>query len=430
MVQTGPDAARRQVQEKADVVRKKAEQDAANLEADKQSLAKWFGSTEGSNPQLSVEQDAYGRWQLVGRTAENNTYPAFFVVGPDGRGFEIMNASEAVKYYKDLANKSGGINKFRSTLNAKGFLSDADYQSNDEAAFNNAVVEAAMSHSIEQSQRYTIEGQIGFNPFSSWLTKRTSSGDGSTPDAQRELSDKLNAYQDLDSFVMDMLGRRATPAEKGDFYTKLTAEQKKAIRKTTVSGGLATTVGESLNSEDMFRIMATVIEPAVKGTSLEDITKSNGLIATQIVDIKEYARDYGIELTTKDAMAKVLSGFTVGGSLDKRSTADLKTSLREMSKSFYTNLAPQIDAGVSVKDIAKQFAAQKARVLELNEDAIDMFDNDIQEAVRNGGKPGVMSMTDYQIKLRNDPRWSKTQNAREEAANYASQILKSFGLMA
>ena len=228
---------------------------------------------------------------------------------------------------------------------------------------------------------------------------------------------------------MDMLGRRATSGEKAEYLTKLNAEQKKAIRRTTVSGGIQTTTGELLTSEDLFRVMADVIKPAVKGTDLETITTGGGLIATQVVDIKEYARDFGIELTTKDALSKVLSGFTIGGSLDKRSTADLKTSIREMSKSFYSNLAPQIDAGVTVKDIAKQFAAQKAKVLELNDEAIDMFDDDIQQAVRNDGKPGVMSMTEYQVKLRNDPRWAKTQNAREEASKYATDILKSFGLM-
>lgn len=412
-----------------DVARSKAEQDARKLEADKLALAKYFGATEGSEPLVSVEQDAYGRWQLVQRTVEGNTNPAFFVIAPGGRDFDIQTASEMVKYYKDQAQTKGGINKLRSTLNAKGFLKDDDFQSRDEAAFNNAIVEAAMSHSIEQSQRYSIEGQIGFEPFSSWLSKRSASGDGSQPDAQREITDKLNAFQDLDSFVMDMLGRRATSGEKAQYLSKLNAEQKKAIRKTTVSGGVQTTTGEVLNSEDLFRVMADVIRPSIVGTDLESIAGGSGLIATQVVDIKEYARDFGIELTTKDALSKVLSGFSVGGGLDKRSTADLKTSIREMSKSFYSNLAPQIDAGVSVRDISKQYAAQKAKVLELNEDAIDMFDSDIQEAVRNNGKPGVMSMTDYQVKLRNDPRWSKTQNAREEAASYASSILKSFGLM-
>ena len=88
-----------------------------------------------------------------------------------------------------------------------------------------------------------------------------------------------------------------------------------------------------------------------------------------------------------------------------------------------------IDNGVKISDIAKQFGTYKGQILELPDESVDVFDDDIQQALRNDGKPGVMSLTDYQIKLRNDPRWSKTKNAREEAASYAQSILKSFGLM-
>ena len=39
-----------------------------------------------------------------------------------------------------------------------------------------------------------------------------------------------------------------------------------------------------------------------------------------------------------------------------------------------------------------------------------------------------MDMGTYRIKLKNNPAWSKTQNAREEASRYVSSILESFGL--
>jgi hypothetical protein len=105
-----------------------------------------------------------------------------------------------------------------------------------------------------------------------------------------------------------------------------------------------------------------------------------------------------------------------------------------MSKAFYSNLAPMIDAGVKVADIASQFAQYKGKVLELPDEAIDVFDEDIQTALTNRdatGKQqnGVMNLTDFQIKLRKDPRWSKTSNAREEASSYANSILRSFGLV-
>jgi hypothetical protein len=57
------------------------------------------------------------------------------------------------------------------------------------------------------------------------------------------------------------------------------------------------------------------------------------------------------------------------------------------------------------------------------------MDPTIQTALKNNGNKGAMNLTDFDRMLRNDPRWSKTQNAREEAAGYAQSILKSFGLI-
>jgi hypothetical protein len=53
-----------------------------------------------------------------------------------------------------------------------------------------------------------------------------------------------------------------------------------------------------------------------------------------------------------------------------------------------------------------------------------VFDKDIQD-----GLTGNLSMTDFNKRLRKNPVWANTKNAKEEAANYATDILKSFGLM-
>ncbi len=105
-----------------------------------------------------------------------------------------------------------------------------------------------------------------------------------------------------------------------------------------------------------------------------------------------------------------------------------------MSKAFYGKLAPLIDQGVKISDIANQFAYYKGQTLELPDNAISVFDEDIQEALKNEGKDGVMTLTDYQKLLRTNPKtkqvWLKTKGAKEEASGYAYEILKSFGLMA
>jgi hypothetical protein len=54
----------------------------------------------------------------------------------------------------------------------------------------------------------------------------------------------------------------------------------------------------------------------------------------------------------------------------------------------------------------------------------------LQNKDANGkSQDGVMSLNDFNIMLRNDPRWATTQNAKEEASDYANTILKQFGFM-
>ena len=394
---------------------------------DRANLQSRFG---GENPPIQITQDTYGNWILATRTEEQGLIPQYFYVQPNGKDFSVATAVEIVRAYKSEYAKKGNLETLRKQLRDKGFLSAKEYETRDEAAFNNRLLEAATSHSVEQIQKFTLEGKTSFAPFSSWLTGRAASVDSSAPNAQRELTDKLNAGQDIDDFVMQMIGRQATSEEKIAYYDKLNAEQKKAIRKTTVSGGLQTTTGDLLDNADRFRIMADVLTPTLQNTPLEDITKYGGRVASSIMELKETARDYGIELSSKDALDKVLSTFKIGGVLDTGALNGEKTSIKELSKSFYKNLAVEIDRGVKVSDVAKQFASYKSKILETSSDAIDVFDKDIQDALHNNNGQGVMSFTDFQIKMRKDPRWSKTQNAREEASNYATDILRSFGLMA
>lgn len=397
------------------------------LGIDKAQLQSRFG---GANPPIQITQDTYGNWLLATRTEEEDLIPQYFYVQPNGKDFSVATAVEIVRAYKSEYAKKGNLETLRKQLKDKGFLSAKEYETRDEAAFNNRLLEAATSHSVEQIQKFTLEGKTSFAPFSSWLTGRAASADGSAPNAQRVLTDKLNAGQQIDDFVMQMIGRQATSEEKVAYYDKLNAEQKKAIQKTTVSGGLQTTTGDLLDSADRFRIMAEVLTPTLQNTPLEDITKYSGRVASSIMELKDAAKDYGIELSSKDALDKVLRTFKTGGVLDTGALDGEKASIKELSKSFYKNLAVEIDRGVKVSDVAKQFASYKSKILETPSDAIDVFDKDIQDALHNNNGQGVMSFTDFQIKMRKDPRWSKTQNAREEASNYATDILRSFGLMA
>lgn len=412
---------------------------AAKAAADAAANAKTAGDVAalekrfGPGGDLSIEQDNYGNFRLV-QNVNGQTVRAYFVPAPNGIDFSIATEAQAVQLYKKNAAQGGGLEALRKKLYEIGFISKPDYTRKDEAALNNAIIDAASAHTMEQVQKYTLnpgQKKYEFTGFSGWLNTKKS---GITPDqppidTEVQKVDKLNLDQDIDAFILDMIGRKATPEEKNLYYKLVSDEQAKAKRKTVVKGTTRTFEGEFLNEDDYFRIAAAVIEPTLKGTPLEGIGKLGGKVAKQVSEIKTYAADYGVKIDSKQALDYVLGGLGVGGSLGTGAIDTQKNTIRELSKAFYSNLSPLIDNGVKVSDIAKQFGTYKGKILELPDEAVDIFDEDIQQALRNDGKPGVMSLTDYQIKLRNDPRWSKTQNAREEAAGYAQTILKSFGLI-
>jgi hypothetical protein len=90
-----------------------------------------------------------------------------------------------------------------------------------------------------------------------------------------------------------------------------------------------------------------------------------------------------------------------------------------------------------LSDIANQFAYYKGQLLGLPDNAISIFDEDIQLALDNKDASGksqgsVMSLNDYAKLLRTisstKPLWLKSPGSREEASGYANDILRMFGL--
>jgi hypothetical protein len=402
----------------------KAEQ-AGKDAKNKADLEKRFG---GDRPTLQIGLNQYGELELSevqydANGQEISRTQKFFIVEPNGKDFGIYNGSQVIAKIKKLYSNQEAL---RRSLYDKGFISQKDYETKSEVGLNSGILKAANEHSVGEAQKYTVNGATSFAGFGNWFSKRANYGSGGGPEVSMVETPRPEADQDIDSFFNEMLGRDATAAEKNDYFERLQREEKKAKRTTTSKGGVSKTVDTLLTADDYYRIRTDVLKPSVAGTDLEKIAAGNGKIAQDISELKAYANSYGVRLDTKKALNEITAGMKPGsaGSLEAQ-----KKSILEMSKLLYSNLAPQIDSGLKVADIAGQYAAYKSKILELPSESIDVFDNDIQAALRNGGKAGTMSYTDFEIAMRRDPRWSKTQNAREEASSYANSILKSFGLV-
>ena len=384
----------------------------------------------GSKPKYVVTQSG-NQWIL---NASDGTGERFLYINKNG-DYQVMDADQVRSAYVKEATSSGTLEKLRYRLYKAGYMSETEYNLKDVTALNVAIVKSARSSSVEAVSNFVDAGVPLTTSFGSWLDKRVAAGAGAgQPDSGVSITSRTQTDQDIDEFFMDMLNRKATAQEKTDYFNKVNKEEKAAVKKTKVSGGKQTTTGEYLDDNDYARIKADILKPAVKGTNIEDIAKGNGSIAQGVSELKAFAAQYGIKYDAKQALDAVMSGMTPGSTLTTGKLDAQKKSIIEMSKAFYTKLSPLIDQGVKVSDIASQFAYYKSQMLEVPDSAVSVFDEDIQSALKNEGKDGVMTISEYQKSLRTNPKtksqWLKTKGAKEEAAGYANEILRSFGLMA
>jgi hypothetical protein len=388
----------------------------------------------GANPIAKVTTTNNGTEWILNGKIDGVEGEVFLYIDNAGNYRPVLGADAIRNVYIKNAVASGQLESLRERLYKAGYMNEQQFKTKDSTALNGAVVRSARNSSVEYVSNFLDTGVESSTSYNSWLGMRVSAGAGSNINAGASVSSRTQTDQDIDEFFMDYLGRKASPEEKLDYYNQVNKEEKKAVKKSTTSGGKQTTTGEYLEETDYYRIRANVLKPAVKGTAIEEITKGNGKIAQDVAELRAYAADYGIQLDAQQALNKVTGGLVPGGSLTTGKLDAEKKSIIEMSKAFYGKLSPLIDQGVKISDISNQFAYYKGKMLELPDTAVSVFDEDIQAALKNEGKEGVMTISEYQKMLRTNPKtksqWLKTQGAKEEAAGFANSILKSFGLMA
>jgi hypothetical protein len=70
--------------------------------------------------------------------------------------------------------------------------------------------------------------------------------------------------------------------------------------------------------------------------------------------------------------------------------------------------------------------ARKAQLLELPLESLNVFDLDVNKVLSG---QSLMAMSDYDTIIRQNPLYKFTMQAREKASEFATNILKDFGLM-
>ena len=434
------------------------------MAVDKDVVAR-FG---GKNPQFTVSiNPSTNQPMVVGRDKDGNVIQYFLYVSTkldsDGNAeFDIIPSIDVVvkKYTADF-KAAGTTQAVWDAMLASGDITKKEHDTKDPAGWYKGLSKYVSSFGVGQVDAAN-SGAKSFTPFITWFKKSggssgtSSTGTAKTADTVKSTytSTQAEADNELNLFYMDQLGRNATLDERKDYLTQLNAEEAKLASTRTTTTTSTSTSGTTDSSRkstetqktagpggttaaDRTRIMTGILAKSVANSSTADLMRGAGKIAQTISDLQAYAGDFGIRNYTPDLAKKNITDKLTAGSLMDQTTLDAeRMNIRAMAKTFYPGLSSLIDQGVKVSNIASIYTGEMQKILELPATSIDWANDPyISKALQNRGmdntsqgKDGALNLNDFAIMLRNDPRWSKTQNAREEASGYANSILRSFGL--
>ncbi|MEU8317098.1 hypothetical protein AB0C33_01905 [Nonomuraea sp. NPDC048881] len=144
--------------------------------------------------------------------------------------------------------------------------------------------------------------------------------------------------------------------------------------------------------------------------------------------LRQYAFQMGVRID-ESALGGWLKGILNG----TRTTEDYKGWLQQQALSAFPTLSEQIKGGMSVRDIASPYMEAMGRILEVDSQALDLYDPTIRTALTNinkeNGKAELKPLWQFENELRKDPRWLKTNNARQAMNSTARTIGQQFGMV-
>lgn len=199
----------------------------------------------------------------------------------------------------------------------------------------------------------------------------------------------------------------------------------------------ASAMGATLSGSQLNSVVNQVFRLGVSGAQLNKLLSNyvvasdgvmKGAAGTTQEELKRLARANGVSYN--DNWYSSASRAVVGG---VKTLQDYENDIRRQAASAFPVYAEQIKAGQDVADIASPYVQRMGALLEINPADVDLFDSSIREALsgRNPetGKAQAKSLWQFENDLRKDPRWQKTNNAKETYANATQGLLKTWGLM-
>lgn len=163
-------------------------------------------------------------------------------------------------------------------------------------------------------------------------------------------------------------------------------------------------------------ILAQAVKPGAAGYG--------GQAATDVKHLKATALNNGVKLG--DATIQGWAQRLAGG----EQIEGFDNYIRKTAKAAFPGWEKEIDAGVSVRELADPYIQQMSATLELSPDSINLFDPTIRKALQDTdpatGKFAAKPLWQFETDLKHDARFDQTKQGRAASADLRGAFSQMF----
>lgn len=254
-------------------------------------------------------------------------------------------------------------------------------------------------------------------------------GTGASNAPRANVSSKEAALADIQDQFRTMFGESAPKEVINAYRDELKSlEMSRTTKTKNVKGVEVGTYGvtelerKNLINKYLNQYAQVKIANAQTGDPAAKAALTKGAFGLTYTTLRQAYSDNGIPMDTKGL--NFASLVTESALNPDRLKANLNL-VNLHAKTLFPALGDKIDSGYTVKQLLSPYLQTRAEILEEDPDNIDLTKMiDVAKDPK-----GLMGLYDYQIALRNDPKWRFTKNAQDSMSQVAKGLAETFGLV-
>jgi len=356
--------------------------------------------------------------KYVGSQLQTVTVP-----GTPGR-IEYLDRN-GIKQWLNKNLDSATVKNYQTTLKSLGLL-PKNYVVNGKidlkGQFAGAIIRVIQNQQERGAADETLDEGISF-----LKTEYSGSGAGEEPKLpSANVTSPAAALANIQEEFSTVFGEPAPKEVINAYREELKKLELSRTSKTTKIGGVNVgtyAVSELERTNLMQKYIKQYAAAKIAKAELGDKDAINslqkGTFGLALTNLRNSYADNGLKITPDSLYRTALDS-----ALDPNKLKSNIELIRIQAKTIFPALSDKIDAGYTVKQLLSPYLQARASILEEDPDLVDI--STLSDIASDASK-GLKSLYDYQISLRNDPKWRYTKNAQDSLSSAALSLAETFG---